>query len=209
MISYIKGQVLLREPGRIILNTGTMGFSVYLDQKTELKIGGVGSEEELYTFQVFRDGEPTLFGFDTLLKLEAFELLLNANKVGPRTALSVLSVLSPEELLSCLIDGEVKGFGKIPGVGKKLLSQMLLDCADGAGRISEKYGIKITVPNVVEEVEKPVSDPTVEGALRQLGFTATEVKRSLKHISGMKDFSGLDQEGKISECLKYFYQNKK
>lgn len=207
MISYIKGMVLLREPGRIILNTGMMGYSVFLDQKTELKIGGVGSEEELYTFQVFRDGEPTLFGFDSLLKLEVFELLLKANKVGPKTAISVLSVLSPEELLSCLQDGEVSNFGKIPGVGKKLLQQMQLDCAAGAGRISEKYGMKTRSVNVpVEEIVK--TDPTVETALRQLGFTATEVKKSLKHLNGIKNFQALDQETKISECLKFFYQSR-
>lgn len=207
MISYIKGRVLLREPGRIILNTGMLGYSVYLDQKTELKIGGVGSEEELFTFQVFRDGEPTLFGFDSLLKLEVFELLLKANKVGPKTAISVLSILSPEELLGSLLDGEVSSFGKIPGVGKKLLQQMVLDCATGASRISEKYGIKIENTNARME-EQVKTDPTVETALRQLGFTTTEVKHSLRHLNGVKNFQALDQETKIAECLKFFYQNK-
>ncbi|MBT3784237.1 hypothetical protein HOF92_04615, partial [bacterium] len=120
----------------------------------------------------------------------------------------VLSMLNPEEILGCLIEGEIKTFGKIPGVGKKLLSQILLDCSDGAGRISEKYGIRVGPPAQTPESEVSYSDPTVEGALKQLGFTASEVKKSLKHIGGLKEFSALDQEKRISECLKYFYQSR-
>ena len=81
MISYVKGILLLREPGRVILNTGNLGFTIRVDQITELQMSAVGEQQrELYTYHVVGDKEMSLYGFDSLLKLEVFELLLAANK---------------------------------------------------------------------------------------------------------------------------------
>ena len=80
MISYVKGILLLREPGRVILNTGNLGFTIRVDQITELQMSAVGEQQELYTYHVIGDKEMSLYGFDSLLKLEVFELLLAANK---------------------------------------------------------------------------------------------------------------------------------
>ncbi len=207
MISYIKGLLLLREPGRVIVNTGNLGFSVRLDQKTELKIGPTASEVELFTFQVIRENEWSLYGFDSLLKLETFEVLLSANKVGPKIALSFLSTLTPEKILESVLSGDAKSFGKIPGAGPKLLSQVILDCQKKSKRLSEKYGLSFG-GDLTPKEELPISDPTVIEALLQLGFTRTEARDSMNHTLTVKGSQNFDQEQQISECLKYFYQKK-
>ncbi len=68
MISYVKGVLLLREPGRVILNTGNLGFTIRVDQITEIQMSAVGQEQELYTYHVVGDKEMSLYGFDSLLK---------------------------------------------------------------------------------------------------------------------------------------------
>jgi holliday junction DNA helicase RuvA len=207
VISYIKGTLLLREPGRVIVNTGNLGFSIRLDQKTELKIGPLGAEIELFTFQVIRENEWSLYGFDSLLKLEVFEVLLGANKVGPRIALSFLSTLMPERILEGVLSTDTKSFGKVPGAGTKLLSQVILDCQKKAKRLSEKYGLSFG-GGVVEKEESMTSDSTVLEALLQLGFTRTEAKDSMNHTLTARGSQNFDQERQISECLKYFYLKK-
>lgn len=210
MISYVKGILLLREPGRVIINTGTLGFTIKVDQGTEVKMAAVGQEQELFTFHVIGDKEMSLYGFDSLLKLEVFELLLCANKVGPKIALSFLSSASPEDLLRSILSKEVKSFGKVAGAGKKILSQVILDCHDKANRLAEKIGLIITETVEYEEsISNSAKDSTVSMALRQLGFTASEIKRSMKYVDQLKFRSKMSQEDVVQECLKYFYSSLK
>ncbi|MCJ8345458.1 helix-hairpin-helix domain-containing protein, partial [bacterium] len=144
MISYIKGKLLLREPSRVIVSTGNLGYSISLDQKTELTLSGVGSEVELYTYQVVRETELSLYGFDSLMKLEVFELLLKANKVGPKVAIGFLSSLTPIDILKCIHSGDPKSFGKVSGAGPKLIMRVILDCQAKSKRLMEKYGVFVS-----------------------------------------------------------------
>lgn len=210
MISYVKGTLLLREPGRVILNTGNLGFTIQVDQITEVKMAAVGKEQELYTYHVIGDKEMSLYGFDSLLKLELFELLLSANKVGPKIALSFLSSAAPEEVLKSILSKDVKSFGKVSGAGKKILSQVILDCFDKAARLAEKIGLIVDGKTSGEEesTQLEIYD-TVGLALRQLGFTASEIRHSLKHIEGMPSRAAMAEEEVVQECLKYFYTSLK
>ena len=211
MISYVKGILLLREPGRVILNTGNLGFTIRVDQITELQMSAVGEQQELYTYHVVGDKEMSLYGFDSLLKLEVFELLLAANKVGPKIALSFLSALPPEDIIRSILSKDPKTFGKIVGAGKKILSQVILDCHDKASRLAEKVGLIAALEN---DSNEPVPSPenqsdTVNSALKQLGFTASEIRSSLRHVEGLKSISSMTQEDVVQECLKFFYQSLK
>ena len=211
MISYVKGVLLLREPGRVILNTGNLGFTIRVDQITEIQMSAVGQEQELYTYHVIGDKEMSLYGFDSLLKLEVFELLLAANKVGPKIALNFLSTLSPEDIIRSILSKDPKNFGKIVGAGKKILSQVILDCHDKARRLAEKVGLVTNLENeLLEENSKLENDNnTVSSALKQLGFTASEIRRSVKYVDNLKNTANLSQEEIVQECLKYFYQSLK
>ncbi|PCJ18687.1 MAG: hypothetical protein COB02_09635 [Candidatus Cloacimonadota bacterium] len=213
MISYIKGTLLLREPSRVIVSTGNLGYSISLDQKTELTLGGVGAEVELYTYQVVRETELSLYGFDTLMKLEVFELLLKANKVGPKVAIGFLSALTPSDILKCIHSGEPKSFGKISGAGPKLMMRVILDCQAKTKRLMEKYGIFVGEDGIkIEKVDISLTgdfdQEIVKEALNTLGFTNSEVRESFKEVGAKKGASSFKSEKMISECLKYFYSKK-
>ena len=174
-------------------------------------MSAVGQEQELYTYHVIGDKEMSLYGFDSLLKLEVFELLLAANKVGPKIALSFLSALSPEDIIRSILSKEPKNFGKITGAGKKILSQVILDCHDKSVRLAEKVGLITDLDSELVETKLSLanSDDTVSSALRQLGFTASEIRSSRKYVENLKSTAGLTQEEIVQECLKYFYQSLK
>lgn len=213
MISYIKGTLLLREPSRVIVSTGNLGYSISLDQKTELTLGGVGAEVELFTYQVVRETELSLYGFDSLMKLEVFELLLKANKVGPKVAIGFLSSLDPKDILKCIHSGDPKSFGKVSGAGPKLIMRVILDCQAKAKRLMEKYAIFTTEEGQEADLKEDIiignyDGEIVKDALVTLGFTTSEIKESLKEVSNKRGASKFNSESMISECLKYFYSKK-
>ena len=211
MISYVKGVLLLREPGRVILNTGNLGFTIQVDQITEVKMSAVGHEQELYTYHVVGDKEMSLYGFDSLLKLEVFELLLAANKVGPKIALNFLSCLSPEDIIRSILSKDPKNFGKITVAGKKILSQVILDCHDKAARLAEKVGLLVDVNVDAKKVETNslLGNDMVNTALKQLGFTASEIRSSVQYVESLNRQADMTQEETVQECLKYFYKSLK
>lgn len=207
MISYLKGIILHREPGKVILRNESVGFTVFVDQNTEINMKKTGEEQELFTSLQIRENEWKIFGFDSLRKLEVFDLLLNANKIGPRLALSFLSSLPAEHIIQAIVEKNNKGFGKISGVGEKLQKQVILDCLKGAERLAEKYGIVCRKEIPDAEDEAPNTAITASGvaeALQRLGFTNSEIRRSLKSVKEMKSFEKMTESQILSACLRSF-----
>ncbi|MBW7876782.1 MAG: Holliday junction branch migration protein RuvA [Candidatus Cloacimonetes bacterium] len=212
MIVYLKGTILNREPGRIFLNTGNIGYAIYLDMRTECSLKAVGEVQELYTAHIIREQEQSMYGFDSLLKLEVFELLMCANKVGPKVALSFISALEPQEILKATVNKDIKRFGKIPGAGPKILAQVILDCEKKALRLAEKYQLfgqselkDLGVLSISEE--ETTLYPEVFEALKRLGFTPSEIKISLESVKKSAR-PGAGTEEVLSACLRYFYAQK-
>jgi Holliday junction DNA helicase RuvA len=205
MIAYLKGRILFREPGRIILSTGNIGYNIFLDAKSQLSMKPDSEEQEFFISQIVRENEVTLYGFDSLFKLEIFEMLLSANKIGPKLALSFLSSLQPKDVITAVLSGDASSFGKIHGVGKKLLSQVILDCMVKAERIAEKHGIQSDSREelAVSEVQSKLANASFANtALKQLGFTGREIKLALDKVSEKRGAASMSDEQIISECLK-------
>ncbi len=211
MIVYLKGTILNREPGRIFLNTGNIGYAIHLDMRTECSLKSVGEVQELYTAHIIREQEQSMYGFDSLIKLEVFELLMCANKVGPKVALSFISAMEPEDILRAITNKDVKGFGKIPGAGPKILAQVLLDCEKKALRLAEKYQMfglqelkKLGVPTPTDDLNLY---PEVAEALKRLGFTPSEIRICLESIQKTTKIGAATEEI-LSTCLRFFYSQK-
>ncbi len=214
MIVHLSGTILHREPGRVFVNTGSVGYAVQLDWKTETRMGKVGSPVEVFTCQIVRENDLALYGFGTLLQLEVFELLMHASKVGPKVALGFLNVLNPQEILEAILSGEVKSFGKVPGAGPKTLSQVILDCRLKARRLMEKHQLNPSLTSLAPSLKnlERTSEETLDGALSEglarLGFTPSEIRSCLKELGQGRGFAKLSTEEQLSSALKWFFQQK-
>lgn len=126
VISYIKGILTEKEPGAIVLENQGIGYQLMIPMQSEESLK-IGQEMKIYTHMHVREDHLSLFGFPTREELEAFELLIGVNGIGPKVGLSVLSTLSVYELKMAVISEDVKMISKAPGLGPKGAKKLILE----------------------------------------------------------------------------------
>ena len=117
MISSIRGEVLSAGVGWVVIAVGGMGFRVEIPTRTPN--AHIDAYLELHTQLVVREDSLTLFGFATSAELEVFGILLGVSGVGPRSALGVLSELTPAQVAQAAASEDEKPFRKVSGIGPK------------------------------------------------------------------------------------------
>lgn len=129
MISSLRGTVAHVGLHAAVIEVGGVGMSV---QATPQTLSGlhVGREAQVFTSLIVREDSLTLFGFADAEQKEVFETLLGVSGVGPRLALAVLAVHSPEDVRRAASTEDVKAFTKVPGIGPKGARKILLELAD-------------------------------------------------------------------------------
>lgn len=143
MISFFQGEVQAIKTGQLVLVNGGFGLAVQVTGSAVSQVRH-GEQVGLYTSLVVREDSLTLYGFLSEDERETFNVLQTVSGIGPRTALSALEVLSPDELRSAVTSGDEKTLQKIPGVGKKSAQRMLLEIGDKLG--APTGGLKATAP---------------------------------------------------------------
>lgn len=102
MIATLSGKLKLREPGRLIVETGGVGYEIFVPLSTYYRMPSVGAEIELELRQIVRQDAILLYGFATVAEKHTFDLLMGVQHVGSKLALAVLSVLSPRDLVAAI-----------------------------------------------------------------------------------------------------------
>jgi Holliday junction DNA helicase RuvA len=136
MIASINGVLKLKDAARLIVETGGIGYEVFIPLSTYYRVPGVGSRVELEIRQVVREDALTLYGFASPAEKTAFDLLMGVQHVGPKLALAVLSVLSPEDLAASIARADVDRIDAVPGVGSKVAERVVRELRDKVGELS-------------------------------------------------------------------------
>ncbi len=183
MISYLSGTVAEKESRFVILDVGGVGYRVFVTDDT-LRALKVGAEVKLRTHHAVREDTEELFGFLETDDLKLFELLLSVPGIGPKTALNILNVATPETLRRSITSGETAYLTKISGIGRKTAEKIVLELKEKLGAGEEGTGLK-------EEVD------ALE-ALKSLGYSHSEAREALKQVA--KDITGTSD--RIKQALK-------
>lgn len=128
MISSLRGTVLHASGGRAIIETGGVGFTVSLTPNHVLSLR-VGEEATIHTSLIVRDDAFALFGFVDTDQLTVFELLLGVNGVGPKSALGVLAVLTPDHIADAIANEDDAPFRAVSGIGPKTAKLIVVSLA--------------------------------------------------------------------------------
>ncbi len=193
MFSYLNGKVAEVGNGTVVIDVGGVGFTCNASLQT-LAAVDVGSIAKLYTYLNVREDALELFGFSDRDELEMFRLLISISGVGPRVALSILSAVTPSQLVLALTTGDDKPILAANGVGKKLAGRIILELRDKVAKAS------IDVKDIGAI---PVSPQTssVEGeaaeALLSLGYGRDEISSALRGA----DTAGMSTEDIIKLAL--------
>lgn len=130
MYYSLRGVLIHLESGMAVVECGGVGYRCLTSMNTLAKLPPVGKEAMLYTQLVVRDGSLDLFGFADQGELNCFKLLTTVNKVGPKAALSILSVHTPDRLSLAVVGGDIKSLTQAAGVGPKLAQRIVLELKD-------------------------------------------------------------------------------
>ncbi len=132
MIAYIKGTILTKATGHLVVVASGVGYKVavpaalLLDAKT-------GQEISLHIFSYIREDQFSLYGFLTQNELEIFEMLISVSGIGPKMALSILSTTSVEHIRGAIAAGEAVMFTKISGIGRKTAERLIVELREKIG----------------------------------------------------------------------------
>ena len=130
MIATLRGALAEKQPGRIVVDVGGVGYDVQIPLSTYYAVGERGAEVALRIHTHVREEALALFGFVTRLELDLFERLIGINGVGPRLALAVLSGIEPPALVQAIRTTDVVRLTGIPGVGRKTAERITLELKD-------------------------------------------------------------------------------
>ena len=187
MIAFLEGVIAGKTLASVYLNVGGVGFEVGMSQAGLSKLPQVGDQVLVHTYLQVRDDGMSLFGFLSLEEKALFEKLITVSGVGPKVALAALSSYTPSELATLIAAQDIAAVQRIPGVGKKTASRIVLELK---GSLDQGIG------GLFAEDEQVVSK-AVEGAreaLLSMGFTSAEADLALK---------GAPEDGTESTLLQY------
>lgn len=160
MIASLRGVVAHKDHEGAIIECAGVGYGVAMSAHSLVAVGAAGTQVRLWVYTHVAEDSLRLYGFDTLDERRAFEVLLNTAGVGPKLALTVLSTLTPDDLLAAVSRKDRGALTRIPGVGPKKAERLLLELAGRLMPSSTGVGLGRVTGDVV-------------GALTHLGFELT------------------------------------
>jgi Holliday junction DNA helicase RuvA len=193
MIGHLKGTIIDQDLKSIILDVSGVGYKVFTNTAIlpppKRSEGNKSSEAtastEFWTFLAVRENALDLYGFTTKEELHFFELLMTVSGIGPKSAMSILSVASIQNLKHAIANQDISHLTKVSGVGKKNAEKIVLELKD---KLDGEFMSGEPSNN---------SDVDALEALKSLGYGEREVREALKKV---KD--GKDAGEKIRKALK-------
>ena len=194
MISFIKGNIEILKEGLIIIENNGIGYKLNVSEKLYSYLYKNRQNVKLYTFMNVKEGEISLFGFLTLDELQLFERLITVSGVGPKGAIALLNIMTPQEIITAIITSDIKALSSGQGIGKKIAQRIALELKDKVD-ISDAINIE---PQVINDIEEDGTTKETLEALIALGFTRQEI---VKAINSIED-KNISVDKMISLCLK-------
>lgn len=173
MIGKLTGTLTDKHPPEVIVDCHGVGYEVQVPMSTFYHLPALGQPVSLLTHFVVREDAQLLYGFATAQERQAFRALIKVSGVGPRTALSILSGLSADDLAQAVSLQEVGRLVKVPGIGKKTAERLLLE-------LKGKLGDAIATASQPQASSAERAD--ILQALLALGYNDKEANAALKAL---------------------------
>lgn len=179
MYYYIKGTLVQKSDNYIVVDTNGVGYMIYTSQNSMENTGEVGKKITIYTYLHVREDVMDLFGFTTIEEKNMFMQLISVSGVGPKAALSILSVTTPAKFAVAVITNDVKTITKASGVGPKMAQRVILELKD-------KMKTDELEIDLEDENDDILSDNRSEAisALVVLGYSLNDAQKAVKGIDG-------------------------
>ena len=193
MIVTIKGILTQKMPDEIVIEITGLGYACYISTNTYDNLPKPGEEVSLITYFHVTENSQQLFAFGDVTERELFMMLIGVSGIGPKTAIVLLSAVSPDEFKRRLIASEVSMLTALPGIGPKTARRIIVELKDKFVKLSAD-----DLPREDSDVKPELSD--AYDALLALGFQMKDIRNAISKVqNGEKD---LGTEEMIKQALK-------
>ncbi len=186
MFYYLKGELVMTDAQTAVVDCGGVGYKLTVSGNTLSHLTRLHEKVCLYTHFYIREDALELLGFYTEAELSAFKLLISVSGIGPKAAMAILSVMTPEKLALAVSTGDAKAISKAQGVGGKTAARVVLELKD---KMAKTFGTEFA-----EDFDSSPSEMTFAPmgnteeaitALMVLGYTRQEARAALKGMDPM------------------------
>lgn len=180
MISFVRGVLVQRTENSAILDTGGIGFEIFVPVSALEKLPPVGNEVTLYTYMNVKEDEMSLYGFIDRDDLAMFRLLITVSGIGPKGAQAILSGLSADDLRFAILSQDVKAISKAQGVGAKTAQRVIMELKDKVD-ISDGFSHLAEVPAPGRQAASSERNDAVM-ALTVLGYSNSDALKAVSRV---------------------------
>ncbi len=181
MYAYIKGSLEEKGTNYVVIENGNIGYKIFMSNMSINEIGELGAKVKVYTHYYVREDNISLYGFLSHEELKMFELLLSVSGIGAKSAITMLSNITPAGFAVAIISNNVALLKKIPGIGPKTAQRIILELQDKLKAEQEltkqEEQTEIKIINNNENVEEAMQ------ALQILGYNKKEIEKAFEKIA--------------------------
>lgn len=196
MYAYLRGELVEMNSDHVVLDVNGIGYMIYVPVR-DYEALSIGETVKIHTFLSIREDAQVLFGFLSKEDLEMFKKLIGVSGIGPKGGLSILSILSAEDIRFAIASSDSKAIAKAPGIGAKTAQRVIIDLKD-------KVSLEDAIERKLEEGSSHAGNAHSARndailALTALGYSQSE---SLRAVTGLIITPEMDAEEIIRLALK-------
>jgi holliday junction DNA helicase RuvA len=175
MIAAVRGEVMVRRPDHVVVDTGGVGYRLAVSSETLKAVPATGRETFLHAELIAREDSLSLYGFSSEEERDLFRLLITVSGVGPKVAIATLSGGSHRDLLRAIAAGDAKRFQAVPGIGKRTAERIIVELKEKvAGALEEEVAVTAT--------EQGDARSLARDGLVNLGYAPLEAEQLLEGL---------------------------
>lgn len=184
MIAHLRGKLISRHPGLVIVEAGGVGYNVTVSVPTFSELPSLGSEVALHIHTHVREDQLALYGFLRPEEKQLFEKLITVSGIGPKLAVTVLSGMPADEMVNAIRSNDLTRLTKVPGVGRKTAERMVLELRDKLTPVDGTERLQ-----VVSSLSSTQED--VLSALMNLGYQKAASEKALSSVGKAESFDAM------------------
>lgn len=178
MIGWLSGRVIDKEqPGKLVLDVNGVGYDVETSLNTFFQVESNAEQTSLHIHTVVREDALLLYGFVDKEERSLFRALIKVNGIGPKSAMAILSSITPSEFIQCIHQENAALLTKLPGIGKKTAERLVVEMRDSIKQLDAKSS---TMTFALPPSQRPQDEAI--SALEALGYKPQEAQKAVTKL---------------------------
>ena len=203
MFAFVEGILDLLDPDMCVIDIGGLGINVNITARCSSEIGSVGDHVKLYTYTQVAEDTFQLYGFSARDELDMFKKLISVSGVGPKSALSLLSVMDADSVRYAVISDDIKALSKAKGISAKTAGKIIIELKGKVDLSDESLASKYAGgPAPIQKSDLGREESDALAALVSLGYSESESSRAILAVDGHET---MDSGTLLSMALKILY----